>query len=250
LAESGLERLIRLNVLGLMWAFILVGTLFLLFPDGVVSFTNHVGSWFGDFSEGLVLAAGKFASSATGLLFYWFSLDAFGYLLNFLVDGAIVLNCVLLHRLLAPHNANMTARLLEPGGRARRTLRAALATLLALEEREEPSAGKVSDPLDAQLLRYLDEVSPQAPLALALALYAIEYGTVLWFGTLRPFTRLTPREREEYLGGFETSRFYLRQRLLFPVRLLGNALFYAEAEQAEATGYEFPSIDRSEAGAF
>lgn len=127
--QPGLDRLVRLNIIALMWAFIIVGALFFLVPDGVVAFTNRVGSWMGDFSEApptgfrlwlslgtaymvlvsllayliqrdvhgnrsllLVLAAGKLTSSITCLLFYLFSLDAFGYLLNFLVDGSSVLN--------------------------------------------------------------------------------------------------------------------------------------------------------------
>ena len=111
---KGVERLIQLNVIGLMWTFIVVGALFFLIPDSVVAFTNAVGRMLGDFSEGpvtgfrlwlslgtsymvlvsalayliqkdlhgnrrliLVLAAGKGASSRTSLFFYIFSLDAF-----------------------------------------------------------------------------------------------------------------------------------------------------------------------------
>ena len=88
------------------------------------------------------------------------------------------------------------------------------------------------------------------PLALMAALYVIEYGTPLWYRTLRPFTRLVPREREEYLRGFESSRFYFRQRLLFPIRMLATTLCYSEPEQEAATGYEFPTIDRSGVGLF
>jgi hypothetical protein len=46
------ERLARLNVVALMWAFLAVGALFFLVPDGVVAFTNRIGSWLGDFFRG------------------------------------------------------------------------------------------------------------------------------------------------------------------------------------------------------
>jgi hypothetical protein len=272
--RDGLERLARLNVVVLMWAFVAVGTLFLLVPDGVVAFTNRIGAWLG-FPEApptgfrlwlslatgymvlvsvlahliqrdvhrnrgllLVLAAGKLASSLTCLAFYLFSLGAFGYLLNFLVDGAIVLDCLLLHRLLDPQRRlSAVPRWLERGGRGRAILDAVLATMLA-DGRAGPAG------LDGDLLDYLRGLEPAALRGLVPALLVIEYGTVLWLGTLRPFTRLDAAERERYLAGFETSRFLLRERALFPIRFLATTLFYARPEEEAATGYEPPRIDR------
>ncbi len=280
--HSDLDYFIRLNVTALMWAFIIVGTLFLLVPDGVVAFTNRAGSWFGNFSEApqtgfrlwlslgtaymvlvtvlaylvrrdihgnrdllLVLAAGKLTSSLTCLLFYLFSLDAFGYLLNFLVDGSIVLNCLLLYRLLDPSSgAGTMPRWLERGRRGRNVLNAVLATMLPDETRgsSEPAG------LDDELIEYVRSLGPVGLLALLPALFIIEYGTLIWFGTLRPFTRLDPLERERYLHGFETSRLYLRERILFPIRFLGTTLFYSRSEEEAAIGYESPRIDREGVG--
>jgi hypothetical protein len=288
MSDSGLDRIIRLNMIVLMWAFIVGGALFLLAPDSVVAFTNRLGSRLGDFSEApatgfrlwlslgvaymvlisilayliqrdlhrnrallLVLTAGKAASSATGLLFYLFHADAFAYLLTFGVDGLIVVNCLLLYRLLDPDSILRTGtRSFEKDGKPRAILRAVLATLVTDAIRDEAGGMASSVSLDQKLVAYLRELGPRAPLALMAALYAIEYGTLLWFRTLRPFTRLVPREREEYLRGFEESRFYLRQRLLFPLRMLATTLCYSEPEQEAATGYEFPTIDRSDVGVF
>lgn len=286
------ERLARLNVVALMWAFVVVGALFFLVPDGVVAFTNRIGSWLGDFSEApqtgfrlwlslataymvlvgvlayliqrdlrgnrpllLVLAAGKAASSVTCLLFYLFSLDAFGYLLNFLVDGSVVVNCVVLYHLLEPQRRAHTRAAgiphwLEHGGHGRAILEAVLATMLADDDRGERGRGVEWAGLDEELLGYLRRLGPGGPRALVPALLVIEYGTVLWLGTLRPFTRLDLGERERYLRGFETSRFYLRERVLFPIRFLATTLFYARPEAEAATGYETPRIDRSRVGAF
>jgi hypothetical protein len=114
-------------------SFAVVGTLFLVAPDGTLSVLDDVGDVFGDFSLApettqqlwlslgfaymvvitgiclvaqadvvryrpliLVLAAGKAASSLTSLGFYLFDDDVFAYLLNFLVDGSLVFISLLL----------------------------------------------------------------------------------------------------------------------------------------------------------
>ena len=112
----------------------MVGILFIAAPDGVLSVLDDVGDWFGDFSPApetteqlwlglgfaymmvitgiclvvatdvvryrpllLVLAAGKAASSLSTLGFYLFDDDVFAYLLNFLVDGFLVVVALYLY---------------------------------------------------------------------------------------------------------------------------------------------------------
>lgn len=127
------ERTIRAVFRVLAITFGVVGGLFLVFPDGTVRVINATGAWLRVFSPAppsqlrfwvslavsymalvtilsvmiqadvrryrhlmLILAAGKFCSSFTCLLFFMFSSPVFLYLLNFLVDGAItvvVLGC-------------------------------------------------------------------------------------------------------------------------------------------------------------
>jgi hypothetical protein len=111
-------------------SFALVGILFIAAPDGTLGALDDLGDWLplGEFGEApettqqlwlalgfaymtvitgiclvvqtdvvryrpllLVLAAGKAASSLTALGFYLFDEDVFAYLLNFLVDGGLVL---------------------------------------------------------------------------------------------------------------------------------------------------------------
>jgi hypothetical protein len=115
-----------LRLLGVTFA--VVGLLFLALPTTVADTLTDVGSWFGDFADppgtgmrlwltlgfsymvviaGLcavaqadpvryrpliaLLAVGKLASSLTALGFFIFTDDVFIYLLNFLVDGSLVL---------------------------------------------------------------------------------------------------------------------------------------------------------------
>jgi len=143
--ETGTEKFIKMNMAMLMWSFIVVGALFFIIPDGVAGFLNSAGSALGDFEEApltgfrlwlslgtaymvlvsilaylikkdlrgnrdllLVLAAGKATSSLTCLYFYIFSADAFGYLLNFLVDGSIALMCISFYRMLDPMRLEVT----------------------------------------------------------------------------------------------------------------------------------------------
>jgi hypothetical protein len=117
---------LALRVLALSFA--VVGILFIAVPNGVLDTVSDLGDEIGGFSRAphgteqlwlalgfsymvviaglcllaqtdvvryrpllLLLAAGKTASSLTSLGFYVFDEDVFAYLLNFLVDGSLVL---------------------------------------------------------------------------------------------------------------------------------------------------------------
>lgn len=124
------ERFVVFNMRLLAASFAFVGLLFIVAPDGTLSALDDFGDWLplGSFSPApdtaeqlwlalgfaymtvitgiclvvatdvvryrpllLVLAAGKAASSLAALGFYLFDTDVFAYLLNFLVDGFLVL---------------------------------------------------------------------------------------------------------------------------------------------------------------
>ena len=123
------ERFVVFNLRLLAASFALVGLLFIVAPDGVLSALDDLGEWLplGGFVDApetaeqlwlalgfaymtvitgiclvvqadvvryrpllLVLAAGKAASSLAALGFYLFDEHVFAYLLNFLVDGFLV----------------------------------------------------------------------------------------------------------------------------------------------------------------
>ncbi len=121
------ERFVVFNLRLLALSFALVGTLFIVAPDGVLDAITDLGDEIGDFTPApetveqfwlglgfaymvviagiclvvsldvvryrpllLVLAAGKAASSLSTLGFFLFDEDVFAYLLNFLVDGFLV----------------------------------------------------------------------------------------------------------------------------------------------------------------
>ena len=130
------ERFAVWNLRLLAASFALVGVLFIAAPDGVLETLDDFGDVFGDFSPApettqqlwlalgfaymvvitgiclvaqadvvryrpllLVLAAGKAASSLAALGFYLFDDDVFAYLLNFLVDGFLVIVVLWIHAL-------------------------------------------------------------------------------------------------------------------------------------------------------
>ena len=127
MSPEAAERLVVLTMRALAATFAVVGILFIATPDGVIERIDEVG----DFARGaeteqkmwlglafaymtvitgiavvvsldvvrfrpllLVLAAGKVASSLTTGAFFLFDDDVFIYLLNFLVDGSLVLTAL------------------------------------------------------------------------------------------------------------------------------------------------------------
>lgn len=121
------ERVVVLVMRQLALSFAVVGILFIATPDGVLHRIDQLGDVFGSFASAprtdeklwlalafaymtvitgialvisldvarhrpflLVLAAGKAASSLAAGAFFVFDQDVFIYLLNFLVDGALV----------------------------------------------------------------------------------------------------------------------------------------------------------------
>jgi hypothetical protein len=124
---QGAELLVVVTLRVLAATFAVVGLLFITTPDGVVGRMDDVGAWLGSFAPGpatsqklwlalgfaymtvitgialvvstdivryrpflLVLAAGKAASSLAAGWYFVVDEDVFIYLLNFLVDGSLV----------------------------------------------------------------------------------------------------------------------------------------------------------------
>jgi hypothetical protein len=132
------ERFVVVSLRLLAATFAVVGLLFVVVPDGTLTALDDLGDWLplGAFTPApetdeqlwlalgfaymtvitgiclvvstdvvryrpllLVLAAGKAASSLTALGFYLFDTDVFAYLLNFLVDGFLVVVALALYDL-------------------------------------------------------------------------------------------------------------------------------------------------------
>ena len=131
MSSQAAERIVVLTMRLLAVSFAVVGTLFIATPDGVIETIDDLGDAVGSFAAGpeteqkfwlalgfaymvvitgialvvqmdvvryrpllLVLAAGKAASSLAALGFYVADDDVFIYLLNFIVDGSLVLTAL------------------------------------------------------------------------------------------------------------------------------------------------------------
>lgn len=121
------ERIVVITMRLLAVSFAVVGIMFIASPAGVIDNLDDVGEWFGDFATGpasdqrlwvglafaymtvitglailvsldvvryrpllLILAAGKAASSLAAGVYFVVDEDVFAYLLNFIVDGGLV----------------------------------------------------------------------------------------------------------------------------------------------------------------
>ena len=131
MSAQAAERIVVLTMRFLAVSFAVVGTLFIATPDGVIETIDDLGDAIGSFAAGpeteqkfwlalgfaymvvitgialvvqadvarfrpllLVLAAGKAASSLAALGSYVADDDVFIYLLNFVVDGSLVLTAL------------------------------------------------------------------------------------------------------------------------------------------------------------
>ena len=136
MSGAAAERFVVVSLRLLAATFAIVGILFIATPDGVLGVIDDVGDWFGGFTTApdtveklwlalgfaymvvitgicllaatdvvrfrpllLVLAAGKAASSLAALGFFVFDQNVFIYLLNFLVDGSLVVVALFLYSL-------------------------------------------------------------------------------------------------------------------------------------------------------
>ncbi len=243
---------LRVLFAGLALAFAATGLLFFLFPDGTgfpPAPPSALRFWL---SLGLaymvlvtllaaqiardprgrahlmpLLAAGKATSSLTCAGYFVFSLPAFLYLANALVDGALALVALGAWAVVWATEA--------PAARDAALLRAVLD---ALVPRGGPfPLGAADTDLDAALARYFARLHPLGPAGLRLLLRAIEYGAVV-FERTRPFSRLDPAARERALAAWDTSRLGPRRQLLASLKLLALMHFYERPEVWPAVGYD------------
>jgi len=258
---------LRLLFAGLALAFAATGLLFFLFPDGTVRALNAAGGPLGFppappsalrfwLSLGLaymvlvtllaaqvardprgrahlmpLLAAGKATSSLACASYFVFSMPAFIYLVNALVDGSLA--AVALGAW-----AVVWATDEAPAARDAELLRAVLVP------RGGPfPIGAADTDLDAALARYFARLHPFGPAGLRLLLRAVEYGAVV-FERTRPFSRLAPAARERALAAWETSRFGARRQLVASVKLLALMHFYERPEVWSAVGYDDAHLRR------
>jgi hypothetical protein len=272
------EDLYRFTLRAFAISFALVGTLFLLAPDATIRSLNGTGELLGDFAPAPVselrfwltlaaaymllvtilawgaqrdlrryrhllpiLAAGKGSSSLIALFFYWFSSDAFVYLLNFLVDGSITLT-VLAIWVTVPglEGGSALEERVGFGGRSRLGMR----TLGALLEALVPDGGAFPEgassvPISAHMEEFV--TGSGTSVAFRALLCGLEFSPFvmppIW---LRRFSRLPLEDRVRVLESWESSRFWPRRHALHLLKLIALSHFYSDPGVQARLGYPHP----------
>lgn len=109
---------------------------------------------------------------------------------------------------------------------------------------ETQAARAVPYRIDAEVSHWSPKDQAQVKSLLAL----IENGPRYFFFNWRPFIRLAPNERQEYLRGWESSRFGFRRQAFQALRMLAQFYFYSQDETWKAIGYDGPWIKASTRG--
>jgi hypothetical protein len=120
----------------------------------------------------------------------------------------------------------------------------ARSVLRALIEVVKPRKPGFDLPLEDYMLEFLDNFYSYFPFHLKigfpLGLYLLEYGTLLFMGTLKPFSRLDPQRRERYIKGWITSRLMLRRDLIKGVKGVCLTAYYSHPQVMAHIGYDLP----------
>jgi hypothetical protein len=192
-----------------------------------------------------LLALGKATSALTCLAFYVFSLDAFIYLANFLVDGTIAVTAMAIWVIvpsLSPGVAGARDVGLAGGQGDRASARRAASILEAMVPRGGPfaeGAGDVVDP--AALESFLAGAAPGAVPALRLLLRLVDVSPFFLPPLrLRRFSALPLAERVEILEAWERSRLVPRRQAMHALKMLVLTHVYSRPEIAARVGYPHP----------
>ena len=130
--------------------------------------------------------------------------------------------------------------------RARRILR-------SLIEVVKPRKPGFDPPLEEHMLDFLDDYYSYFPFEMKLlfpmGIYLLEYGTFIFAGKIRPFSKLSLEEREKYVQGWVTSSIPIRRDLIKGVKGVCLTGFYAHPDMMKHIGYDLPAhIERVNSG--
>ncbi|HVN83231.1 MAG TPA: hypothetical protein VMW17_00145 [Candidatus Binatia bacterium] len=279
LRERSAEWWCRVVLRFLAVAFAVVGTQFFLAPDATVRSINWMGSWFGGFPQAPVselrfyvslatgymalvtvlayyaqrdlrryrdfvalLVLGKATTSLSSFAFYHYSLPAFVYLLNFLVDGSIALTAAVIWFVI-PSLPNDQPRAEARGARTPEPI------VQAIAEAMVPSggpfaAGAREHAMTSEIDAFVAGVGGGAVGGFRRILWLFEFSPFFlpplrW----RRFSRLSLDERISTLEQWEQSSWMPRRQLVHMLKILMMTQFYSRPEIEAQLGYPHP-LDR------
>jgi hypothetical protein len=266
----------RLVLRVLALSFVVVGAIFLFFPDATIRTMNAVGALLGEFTPApasalrfwlslttgymvlvtafaylaqrdlqrhrlmlLLLALGKGTSSLTCLGFYIGAHDAFIYLANFLVDGSIAATALLIWVLVPSMSAAAETRPARYDLTAERVFNAIVEAMVPGGGAfEEGARGTIGI---GEIESFIAAAGPGAPRALRVLLRLFELTPyVLPPFHWRRFSHLPLTERTLVLEAWEQSWLVPRRLAMHVLKMLVLTHFYSRPEVAARLRYPHP----------
>lgn len=111
-----------------------------------------------------------------------------------------------------------------------------------LPDADSPSGQLVPYRIDRELSSWQEKNQAQVKSLLAL----IEQGTKYFLYSWRPFSELPAPEQQEYLHGWESSRFSFRRQAFQALRMMALFFFYSQDATWKAIGYDGPWVSKLE----
>jgi hypothetical protein len=114
--------------------------------------------------------------------------------------------------------------------------------LRALIDVVKPKKPGFDPPIEDHMVNFLDNFYSYFPwhlkLGFPMGLYLLEYGTLIFHGSIRPFSKLSIPEREAYVKGWINSSMMLRRDLIKGVKGVCLTAFYSHPEVMAHIGYD------------
>jgi hypothetical protein len=115
-------------------------------------------------------------------------------------------------------------------------------TARALIEVAKPRKPDFDLPIEDSMLDFLDNFVKYFPLHMKilfpLGLFLLEYGTFIFMGRLKTFSRLSLEERDRYVQSWVDSNIPIRRDLIKGVKGLCVSAFYSDPQVMDHIGYE------------
>ena len=112
----------------------------------------------------------------------------------------------------------------------------------ALIEVLKPRKPGFDPPIEDEMLEVVDDFISHLPshmkLLLPLGLYLLEYGTLIFVPSLKPFSKMSLEKREKYMLSWTESKMALRRDLIKGIKAICMTGFYAHPEIMKHIGYD------------
>ena len=86
--------------------------------------------------------------------------------------------------------------------------------------------------------RLLSPLGKRGINGLGTFLYFFDWAALIFVPRFKPFTKLSPQDREKYLKGWQNSRIKYRRMLMLSMKALVCLIFFSDPKVKAAVGYD------------